>query len=188
MIFTVRGVKIRVEFSFLVFLTLLFLIKSGRTVFCFFTVCLVHEAGHAAAVCFAGGSLSEIIFCGLGIRMIPRRDRILPLKSELLILLAGPAVNLVLFLLLNAIDPGNMFAVLNLCAAVFNLMPYKLLDGGSVINLLSENTAYEKTVGTAMTAVRIMLTIMALTVSVRYGKDYFPLFCIAVFYLFSEFR
>lgn len=186
--FSVCGVKIRIEFSFLVFLTLLFLIKNSMTVFCFFTVCLVHEAGHAAAVCFAGGSLSEIIFCGMGIRMIPSRGRILPLKSELFILLAGPAVNLVLFVFLNAIDPGNMFALLNLCAAVFNLMPYKLLDGGSAINLLSENTAHEKTVGTIMTAVRIMLTLMALAVSVMYGKNYFPLFCIAVFYLFSEFR
>lgn len=188
MIFTVRGVKIRIEFSFLVFLTLLFLIKSSMTIFCFFTVCLVHEAGHAAAVCFAGGSLAEIIFCGMGIRMIPLRGRILPLKSEILILLAGPAVNLVLFVVLNAFDPGNMFALLNLCSAVFNLMPYKLLDGGSAINLLSENTAHEKTVRTVMTAVRIILILMTLSMSVRYGKDYFPLFCIAVFYFFAEFR
>lgn len=178
----------RVEFSFLIFLTLLFLIKSGMTVFCFFTVCLVHEAGHAAALYLSGEALEEIVFCGMGIRMIPRRRRVLPVKRDLLILLAGPAANLLLFALLNAVESGNIFALLNLCAALFNLMPYKLLDGGSAVRLLTEDTKYEKTTAAVLTAVHILLAIMALAAALKYGKAYFPLFCIAVFYFFSEFK
>lgn len=187
-IFRIWGVNVRIDFSFLVFLTLLFLMKNGAEIFSFFTVCLLHEAGHAAAVYLTGGRLSSLIFCGMGIKMIPERSKIFPLKSEILVLLAGPAVNLSAFVLFNSADSGNFFALLNLCAAVFNLMPYKLLDGGSVINLISEQTGCEKIVETILTAVRILIILITFYASLFCDKAVFPLFCAAVFYFATELR
>ncbi len=100
--FKLCGVKIRIDFSFLVFSALIFLLKDAATVFAFSTVCLIHELGHAAALQFCGGKVSSLTFFGAGIKMLPDRRGMLPAKSELFVLLAGPAANNVMFAALNA--------------------------------------------------------------------------------------
>ena len=182
------GVRVCVGFSFLVFLTVMFLTESGRIIFDFFTVCLIHELGHAAAVCLTGGSISELVFCGMGIRMVPLRTRLFPLKSELFVLLAGPFVNLLVFAVLRLAGWSDSFAMMNLCAALFNLMPFQMLDGGSALSLLAENSSNERRFSAVLFALRLSLTAAALFAALKYGQDYFPLFCIAVFYFFSDIR
>lgn len=180
------GVRICISFSFLVFLALLFLMKSGGTIFAFFTVCLIHELGHAAALCIAGGSLSQLTFCGMGIKMIPCRNKLLSFRNELFVLLAGPAVNISVFLILNTADRGNYFALLNLCAAVFNLLPYKMLDGGAVLQLLSDCSSCGKTFSAAAGLLRIALLLCAVYAVFYWGMVCFPLLCTAVFYFFAD--
>lgn len=186
--FRICGVKVSIDFSFLVFLSLLFLLKNGSMIFSFFTVCLVHEIGHAVAVYMTGGRLSSLFFCGMGIKMIPERLKIFPLKSEVVVLLAGPVVNVILFIVLNSFDRGNEFALLNLCAAVFNLLPYKILDGGTVINLISENRKYEKAVGVVLNVVRIFFVVVTFYMFAFLDRQFIALFSAAVFYFISEFK
>lgn len=184
---TDNRLKISVRFSFLVFLSLIFLIKNSAVIFSFFTVCAVHEAGHGAALYLTGGRLSAVIFSGTGIKMIPDRTFMPSLKSEIAMLLAGPLANIVLFLILNPLNGGNSFSQLSLCAGLFNLLPYSTLDGGAVLNLLIMHSKYERIFLRLLTAVRLGAVIGAACASAAFGKEYIPLLCAAVFYFAAEF-
>lgn len=186
--FTLRGVKIRIDFSFLIFSALIFLLEDVGTVFAFFTVCLLHELGHAAALHLTGGRVSALLFFGTGIKMLPARRGIAPVKSELAVLLAGPAVNLLMFALLNAADPGNTFALLNLAAALFNLLPYRSLDGGAALKLLFEYYDCETVGKILLAAARLALVAAAAYAAIFAEKSAFVLLCIAIFYFFSELK
>lgn len=179
------GVRIDVEFSFLVFLSLIFLVKDSLTICGFFTVCLAHETGHAAALYLTGGRLSSLIFCGTGLKMIPERYRIFPVRNELIVLLAGPAVNLIIFAALNAFSPGNTFALMNLCAAVFNLLPYSSLDGGAALNLIF---GYRESCAPIMTAFRLLPVILGVYSVIAFGNTFLALLCVMMFYFLNEFR
>ncbi|MCD7811340.1 MAG: hypothetical protein LUG91_05770 [Ruminococcus sp.] len=182
---TIGGVRLRIDFTFLVFSAMLFLLRDSRTAFAFLTVCLVHESAHAAVLRLVGGRLSEIIFLGMGIRMIPQRNKLLSAKRELAVLLAGPAANLVLFAAFSLKDSGNYFAFLNLCAALFNLLPYSFLDGGAALNLLFGFMRYSSPV---LAAVRLLPVLFAVYAVIEYGNPFFiPLF-VSIFYFLSEFR
>lgn len=184
---TDRRLKISVKFSFLVFLSLIFLLKDSMVIFSFFTVCAVHEAGHGAALYLTGGRLSAMIFCGTGIRMIPDRTFMPSLKSEIAVLLAGPFANIVLFLILNPLNGGNSFAQLSLCAGLFNLLPYSILDGGAVLSLLIMQSRYERIFLHLLTVLRLGAIIGSACAAAAFGKEYIPLLCAAVFYFAAEF-
>lgn len=186
--FKICGVKIRIDFSFLVFISLLFLIKNGSMIFCFFTVCLVHELGHAIALNFVGGKLSALYFCGMGIKMIPQHKKILSVKSDAIVLLAGPLSNLVVFVAFTILNRNNSFALLNLCAAVFNLLPYSALDGGALIKLIFSDIAHEKKLKTAMLFLHIVFIALSIYITCTYGYAFLPLLCAAVFYFFNELK
>lgn len=135
--FRLFGVKIRVEFTFLLVLTLMLLPTDSVELWRIGAVCAVHEAGHTAALYLSGGSLSEVILSGFGIRMIPVRNQILSSGRSVLILLAGPAVNLAVFFLdYCTTSCSGSFAMLSLCAGLFNLLPYSSLDGGAILEEL----------------------------------------------------
>lgn len=103
------GVKLRVDFSFLVMTAIVFLVSEGQRIREFFLVCLIHELAHAIALCLCGGSLGELIFSGFGIKMIPRRN-FLSSGRELFILIAGPMINIIMFTVFR----GSSFGILNL--------------------------------------------------------------------------
>lgn len=184
----IGGIKFRIDFSFLVFAALVFLIKNGAEIFSFFSVCMIHEIGHGLAVCLSGGKISSITFYGTGIIMKTDRTGIMPLKKELFILLSGPSVNIILFLLLWKKDMTETFALLNLCAAVFNLMPYSSLDGGAALLALSDSLPNRRNaVLIFLRAAQVTLPLLLL-----YGtftdKQLFSLFCAAAFYSVSEIK
>lgn len=185
MSFTIRGVKLRIDFSFLLFASMLFLLRDSRSAFCFITVCFVHEAGHAAALCLVGGRLHEIIFLGMGIKMIPEQYGFFSVKKDLIVLLAGPAVNLLVFVFLNMISPGNLFALLNLCAAVFNLLPYSSLDGGAALDLIFENKTCAPFVLMPIRSLPLIFTVYGL---LRFGNIFFVPLCVVIFYFLCEFK
>lgn len=180
--FKIAGIRFTLDFSFLIFTALIFLIKDSASAKAFFLVCLIHETGHALALCMSGIALCEIIFCGMGIKMLPKRDRLLSLKQELFVLFAGPLANLAAFALIFPTKGLCLFAMLNLSAAIFNLMPYRLLDGGSAVLALASSLSREREAQYALTVIQALLLGLSLWSVLCFGAEYLPFLCAAIFY------
>ena len=120
------------DFGFPAMLTLILL--SGEKVFLLQTllVCILHECGHGIAMCLTGAGLRELRFCGAGLQMTAG-TAILSHPRQLCISLAGPAVNLLCAALLWKIAAQS--ALLHLCMGMFNLLPYRSLDGGTALRI-----------------------------------------------------
>jgi stage IV sporulation protein FB len=153
------GIPIRVHFTFLLLLAWFGSLSSeqgrgflGGVVFLLllFACVVLHELGHALTARRYGVRTSEIVLYPIG--GVARLERIPSGRAELLIALAGPAVNLVLAALLwgglrltDARSPGLSEELLtaapiawqllaaNLTLFFFNLIPAFPMDGGRVL-------------------------------------------------------
>ncbi len=147
---------------------------------------MLHEAGHAAALMLAGGRLSAILFSGLGIKMIPERNSLLTPAKEAFVLAAGPAVNLLTFAVISIGAPGNNFAVLSLAAAIFNLLPYSFLDGGSLFLLMGSVLEREREFHTAVRIIQLLLAGAALFAVIYIDRKLIMLLCVTIFGLAAD--
>lgn len=100
-----------------------------------FSVCLLHELGHGIVMLLTRAGLQRICFCASGVRLCTG-SRLLPVSRLIPVYLSGPAVNFAAALLLWRIMPET--AALHLCMGCFNLLPYRVLDGGAVLRCLLE--------------------------------------------------
>jgi len=205
---TLLGVPIRVHVSFLLLLVWFGAVSSeaggsfldGIVLLLLLFGCVVlHELGHATMARRYGVRTSEIVLYPIG--GIARLDRIPPGKAELLIALAGPAVNLVLAAMIfgglqfvpvagprsaSEIVTGSSIAWqllgANLILFVFNLIPAFPMDGGRVLRasltiFLGEERATEiaSRVGQGMA---ILFAVVALLPPVR------PVLLLIAFFVF----
>ncbi|MEM6942786.1 MAG: M50 family metallopeptidase [Pseudomonadota bacterium] len=106
-----------------------------------FASILFHELGHVIAAYFVGIRTREISLHVLGgsarLERHPENGR-----EELIIVLAGPAVNIAIAVVLLALrfsgaigsdTVASELAVLNLALAIFNMLPLLPLDGGRAL-------------------------------------------------------
>jgi Zn-dependent protease len=126
------------------------------------TAVLMHETAHLFTMWLIGCAPKEI-------RLIPSAVEIIGQTAktpnhELLVLISGPAVNIILFLVLyfNYLAFGNIlslyYGAVNLIIGGFNLLPISALDGGSIfINLLTRKIDINK----AMLILKVMTLIVA---------------------------
>ena len=173
--FSIYGCKVRLYFSFFAFNALIFLLRSGRLILAFYTTCALHEAGHLMALMICGGKLRAVELSGAGILMKIRKSGMVPLKSSLFVLLAGPAANIAVFLIMKLAGCGGEFPLLNLLAASYNMLPYKSLDGGAVISHVFSGTAHERTAENILTAVKLLIIACAGTAACLCGSAALPL-------------
>ncbi len=127
--FTLFGIKFEISFLFTLFISLMLLTDKTGKLHLFFVGATLHEAAHIIM-------MSALKVKPLSVRLIPgginiaERDIYTPLE-QILILIAGPALNLFLALCIK----GD-FAAINLGLFVFNMLPVLGLDGGRIIEIL----------------------------------------------------
>ena len=134
-LFNFRSIPVNLQWTFL----LLFLFLDMTSVLVIFGSVLLHEMGHAYVADKIGYRVNSInldIFYGsaeIDISHIHERD-------SLKIVLGGPIVNIVLFLLAYMTHKMGMQSdlitkiyTINFILAVFNLIPVYPLDGGRIV-------------------------------------------------------
>lgn len=177
-LFRVRGIPLAVHFSFFLLLAMVGfegwteagvngLAWNIATLVAFFTCVVLHELGHSFTAMHFGIGVRRILLLPIGgmaeFEAIPRQPR-----RELLITIAGPAVNFVLAALLWPWVPpypelmlvapygfGGLLANLflaNVVMGCFNLLPAFPMDGGRILRaLLARHFTYVRATKIAAT-------------------------------------
>jgi len=202
-LFRVRGIQLAVHFSFLLLLAyvawegwaegartneaLSGLLVNAGSLLVFFTCVVLHELGHCFTAQRFGVRVPRILLLPIGgmaeFDSIPRAPR-----SEILIALAGPAVNFAIVGLLLAFVPWphwstladsalsvtsalQLIVVMNLVMGCFNLVPVFPMDGGRVLRaILSQRMPYLRATYWAASLGKILSIIFGY-VAVRYGHN-----------------
>ncbi len=181
---TVKGTVVRIHFTFLLFLVWIAVshyASGGRSaalegtifVILLFLCVLLHEFGHVFAARRYGVQTPDITLLPIG--GVARLERIPEEPSqELIIALAGPAVNVVIaavlfvalggFLPPESVDvqnPGTSMlarlAMVNVFLVVFNMIPAFPMDGGRVLRaLLASRYGYQRGTQIAATVGQVL--------------------------------
>ena len=168
--------KLEAGWGFPVLAALALLAGTGEVLPAAVLSALAHEAGHLLALRLAGARVERIRLTAFGAEI--RADtRYLPYPREILCTLAGPAVNLVLAVVLVRAAGDYVAAGVNLVLGAFNLLPVPALDGGRVLHLLvswawDPMTADRVCRGVGL-GCALLLTATVLTAALRYHAGLF---------------
>ncbi len=138
MSFSIGGVPITIRFFFFAFLAFLSILSDARMLLSSVLFSLLHECGHLAAMLWFDSRPKEICLGAFGMQICREEGIRLSYRQEMLVLLAGPAVNLTfagVFLLLGTVGKAGLYypAAVNLLLAGFNLLPVSGTDGGEAL-------------------------------------------------------
>ena len=126
-----RGTVFTVDFSFFAVAALV-AVRGGALYFLLlFLACLLHELGHLAMLLLFHRHVQTVSLCGAGALFVPSAA-CGAYWQDILVSLAGPAVNLLLGTAFLWGDRGSVSGMLHLGLGLFNLLPYARLDGGAV--------------------------------------------------------
>ena len=124
------------DFGFPAMLAILFMQADAGLLKQSLLVCMIHELGHGIAMCLTKAGIQEIRLYAVGIRM--KTNAGLLSDSKLLaVYLSGPLMNLLCAVLFRNFNAD--ISALHLEMGLFNLLPYRILDGGAVCGVLLEN-------------------------------------------------
>ena len=124
---------IHLDKSFLFFLLIIIITGNFNPFIYYFLLLLIHEIGHALCGMSLGYELDKIILYPYGGITTFNYPINIPLKRELLILLMGPIMQILGYLLLKNIYDIKLF---HYTLLIFNLLPIYPLDGGKISNIL----------------------------------------------------
>lgn len=128
-----RNIKVSCSVGFLLLLAGLIYLDGPKLFFQIFSACALHEAGHFAAVILTGSNVHSLRLTAVGAEMKLIPEITLSYTQDLLIAIAGPCVNLLLTWVSIQVD-AYLFAGINLCFGVLNLLPVFPLDGGRILS------------------------------------------------------
>ncbi len=121
--------KVKIPIITLICLTGLLLIEPTVYLGLVFLSILLHEAGHLCVMAFFGIGIESVTLLPIGID-IKRQRKYISYTKEIILALAGIAVNLLVFFIFKEYE---FFAYTNLLYALINLIPIKGLDGGNAL-------------------------------------------------------
>lgn len=159
----------------------------GGDALCLLLAALVHEVGHWLALVATNNGVLQLRLRGCCARIIPYYRRLPGLRQELIILVAGPLAGIVFALLLKPF--ASRFAKISLLLSIFNLLPVRGLDGGSILRLLytavfdTEKTLVPDAVGGTVAVALLAGGILALVEN----RPNVPLLGVAIFLILKQF-
>lgn len=170
--------KLELGWGFAALIALALLGGAGPALPAVLLAALCHELGHLAALRLAGAGVERLRLTAFGaeIRADTRR---LSYPHEIACTLAGPAVNLVLALVLARTAGWYVLAGSSLLLGCFNLLPVPALDGGRALHLLVswlwEPITADRVCRRVGLLCAALLTAAALALTVRYHAGLFLL-------------
>lgn len=188
--FRAGSVKISLDIGFLAVIAVISL--YGSSVFIYsFTACIIHELGHLIFICFFNEKVESIAFRATGITIFSAAERMNSFFSDIIILAAGPLLNIVTAFFLLMINKWqiNSFIIVNIILGVFNLLPFSALDGGSIIRLMAETFLYDEKYFTVCKVIRMINTMLCISVIIWWiisGNRNITVPVISVFLIISE--
>ncbi|MGN1421380.1 MAG: site-2 protease family protein [Eubacterium sp.] len=124
MTFTVKGCTFKIDFYFILVLALA-AVSGTNELICLLAFSSLHELGHLIILAVCKGKAERITFSYYGFAL--KYEDNLPRYKETLVILSGPIVNLIFYLILK--DD------INLILFVLNMLPVYPLDGGRIFKL-----------------------------------------------------
>ena len=165
----IKNTFVRFSFTFFAAVALFLLTESGfgLAALC---ACGIHELSHLIMMIIFGVNADEILFYGAGIRISSREISSSGTIRQMLILFAGCAGNIAAAAVMLVV--GNIVAAaINLIIALFNLLPFGVLDGAQLLKIAAVKFCKAENVDKLLRAVEI-LTLVAVILSVCYFSKY----------------
>lgn len=137
--FRIGDCQVCISASFFVLITFVLIISDGEIVIISLLSAFLHELGHITAMRMLGDKIRLLSFSATGIRLDKDREKTVSYGSEIVISLAGVAVNFFLclsFVLIYIMTQDILFrniSLINLLVGIFNLMPVEALDGARAL-------------------------------------------------------
>ncbi|GAA0355062.1 M50 family metallopeptidase [Bacillus horti] len=188
-------IKLSIHPLFFFVILLAFLHGFIYDVLLLFAIVLVHECGHAGVAYTYGWRIKKIELLPFGGVAVVEEHGNKPFKEELLVLLAGPLMNMMMIgiaclfwtLKLWSTEFCLLFIEYNLIILLFNLLPIWPLDGGKLVQLLlSLFFPYKRAIQVSLFVSSIALIGYILMTALLFPV-YFYLWSVAVFLLISLF-
>lgn len=149
-------------------------------------ICGMHELGHLLLIALFGQHIKEVRLSGYGIRIVTAKNTAEPLYRSIAVLMAGPVVNILMYLLLRDVFPET--AGLSLGAGLYNLLPFSQLDGGAAIEAAILGRVCEREMRTALRLLRLALTAASAVMVYIYGMEALPVFAAILVLDISELK
>lgn len=128
--------KIHVDSFFYFFMLISCLSASFKNFFFFLSIIVVHELGHLGMGLILGWKVEGIYLYPYGGVTKFNEDINRKLLEELLILISGPVLQIIYFILGYFLYNSSLFNYYNISILVFNLLPIYPLDGGRILNII----------------------------------------------------
>ena len=130
-------------------------------------IVLIHEMGHAIMAIIFKWKLDSISIYPFGGCVKFNEDINKPMYQELLILISGPVIQIILYLLVLTLFNNNLISLRNFnifksyhyTLLIFNLIPIYPLDGGHLFNILTNYLFPYKKGNKLVIIISIILTI-----------------------------
>lgn len=184
--FKFKNIKITISFTFFALILLLFIFRKNDFLHftCFFAI--IHELGHLFALNKFGVKILEFKISLFGANIKTENFKKIPIKSEIIILFSGPLINLILSVVLHITNliiknaSLNNLVLINLCLAIFNLLPFYNFDGGKIVEILLKSKFNEKLSETIISCISFAVLIPIIVFSINlflqnYNDFYFLL-------------
>lgn len=179
--FKIKGIRIEISFWFVAVTALMMIVFPESKGFFCFLFCILHEIGHLLSMLIFDKKPSEIKLDYFGMKIVTC-GKYMSVKKEIITALAGPLVNIIIFVILMSLKQKDI-AYVSLALAVFNLLPVQILDGGRILSMLIRPSFQIKKIGIPIS---VILLIIGIAVAIH-SKNNFSIIFAAIYLLTANF-